>query len=330
MIDLATRTRLEVEFCSKLDYVIDHLVREDFPAQEVETFINVVRYFLKYEDIREYVVSALHDKAKELSKLFLVIDRGLFFSFRKFVGILVSLDDPEVIEMLETNFAKEKNLENFFILIEEELKQGKSSANCEKLFISLMTLHNYELQTVDQFLAATQRDRVYLVHKLIENKSFSALRKFVEEVGQRDVLGLKTIVPAFIEKYDDKINSNYMEMIRIVVTYDSSFTDELLSVSKWDLRFLFEKYILSSSTGNQPLLKNYCDYLLDRNKEQFLDFEKRFLESAEGFDIVRYSTNVPFSSKRLILRRLVEGKEEQHLVEFIKKFPEYQNLLPML
>ena len=330
MIDIATRTRLEVEFCGKLDYVIDQLVREDFPEQEVETFVNLVKFFLKYNDIKQYVVAALYDKAKELSKVLLVIDKGFYFSFRKFVSILIALDDKEVMEMLETNFAKEKDLHNFFLLIEEELRQSKDTANCEKLFFSLMTLNSYELSVVDSFLKAAQRYRAYLVEKLLSNNSHTALRKMLEEIRNNDAPGLKKVVPIFVSKYDDKINSNYLEMVRIVVTYDPSFTEDMLMMSKWDLRFLFEKYILQSSVGNQPLIKNYCQYLWDKDSEWFLEFEKNFLETADGFSIVQFSTNVPFSSKRKILHRLVEGKEEQYLVEFIKKFPEYRHLLPML
>lgn len=330
MTDIAVRTRLEVEFCGKLDYVIDLLIREDFPEEEVKTFTETVKFFLKYQDIREYVVSALHDKASELAKVFLVVDKGLTISFKKFLSILIALDDPEVLEMLETNFAKDRNLTNFFLLVETERLHGKSTANCEKLFLSLITLHGMSLQQIDNFLLSLDKDRVYLATRLIENKSFVALRKYTEEVATNDVTGLKQLIPVFIEKYDDKINSNYMEMVRIAVVYDPSFTDELLSVSKWDLRFLFEKYILNSSSGNMTLLKNYCQYLVDKNGQWFSDFEKQYIETASGSDLVRFATTVSFSSKRNILRKLVESKEEENLVEFIKNFSEYRNLLPML
>ena len=330
MIDIAVRTRLEVEFCGKLDYIIDLLIREDFPEEEVKTFTETVKFFLTYQDIREFVVSALHDKATELAKVFVVIDKGMVASFKKFVSILIALDDSEVLEMLETNFAKDKNLNNFFLLVEEERLQGKSTANCEKLFLSLLTLHGMSLQQIDSFLTALAQDRVYLATRLIENKSFVALRKYTEEVATNDVAGLKQLIPVFIERYDDKINSNYMEMIRITVVHDPSFTDAMLAMSKWDLRFLFEKYILSSSTGNMSLMKNYCQYLADKDSQWFFQFEKQYIETARGTDLVRFATTVPFSSKRAILRKLVEAKEEESLVEFIKNFSEYRNLLPML
>jgi hypothetical protein len=323
------RVKLEVEFFRSIDQATRLLVKADFPEEEVENFIKVVKVFLGFQDIRSYVVSVLHDKAKEISKLYLNWHKGVQYSLRKFVAILVQLDDPEVIEMLETSFLKEKTSDNFFVLIEEKVKQGKDISNCEKMFLSSLAYNSrVDLPTVNKFLEITQRTSTFLVEQLIDNKSHIALRKYISELVILELSQLSVLVPVIIDKYDDKKHSDYLELARIIIRHDVSFADKLLLSS--DLRDLFEKYVLMSSTADLPLISNYCNYLHSKSQDLFDIFEKEYLGAASSFDIVRYSDSVPFSSKRLILRRLVEIKNETNLVEFIKKFPEYQNLLPML
>lgn len=325
----AIRNKLEVEFCKNIDTVIDRLLIDDFPKEDVESFIKTVKVFLKYQDLKGYIVDALHDKAVYIAKLHLAVDKGLGYSYRKFLATLISLDDPEVMEMIETNFLKEKTIDNFLILIEEKLKQQKDISNCENLFVSLLPYSYMDLETLNKFLTTTKKDSIFLVEKLLENKSYPALRKYIDEVAAQEPTKLKTLVPILIAKYD-KSDSNYLELIRTIINHDVSFINALLFPLPFDLRASFEKYILTSSVGNHVLIKNYSNFLLVSNQDWFDSFEREYLNSALSSDIVKYSINVPFSSKRLILRRLVELKIESSLVEFIKIFPEFRNLLPML
>ena len=329
MINMHERTKLELEFCHGLDHAMNWLVREDFPESDVEAFIIAVKKYLEYPNIRDYVKAALYDKTRELSKIFSVIDKGIYYSYRKFIAILISLNEPEIVEMLETSFVKEKNLDNFFILIEEEVKQNKNIANCEKLFISLMTLQNYELSIIDRFLQAINKNRTYLVTKLIELKSYSTLRKYIEELAITDAPSFKNLVPIIIEKYEDRIGSHYLDLIKIIVTYSTEFTDRLLLSQ--NLNRMFEKHILSGYI-KMSLIRNYSQYLLSKNELRFYIFEKTFLDHANSDELVEYAEHIPYSNKRLVLRRLIELKDsdEESLVDFIRKFPEYENLLPLL
>lgn len=331
-MNLAERAILEVEFCNKLHYAIDQLIRHDFVEEDVNQFVKSVKTFLTYPDIKDYVKTALYDKANEISKIFLVIDKGLFYSYKKFISILISLDDSEMIEMLETNFAKEKKLDNFFLLIEEKINQNKDISNCENLFLSLMTLHNFRLEYVDRFIAAIRKDRDYIVCKLIETKSYSTLRKYLEELAISDIESFKPLIPVVIKNYDDRIGTHYLDLVKTIVTYSNDFTDKLLITRNWNLRRIFEKHILSNATRSQALIKNYANYLASKNESWLTTFEKSFLEVALSEDIVIFANNVPLSNKRLVLQRLVELKEidESSLVVFIRKFPEYENLLPLL
>ena len=331
-MNFAERAILEVEFCNKLHHAIDQLIRHDFIEEDVKQFIKSVKTFLTYPDIKDYVKSALYDKAHDLSKIFLVIDKGLYYSYKKFIAILISIDDPEVIEMLETNFAKEKKLDNFFLWIEEKRNQNKDISNCENLFLSLMTLHNFRLEYVDRFIIAIKKDRPYVVSKLIETKSYSTLRKYLEELAIFDIESFKPLIPVVIEKYDDRLGTHYLDLVKTIITYCNDFTDKLLMTRNWNLRRIFEKHILSNSTRSEELIKNYSNYLSSKSPNWLATFEKSFLETALSEDIVNFANNVPQSNKRLVLQRLVELKEidEDSLVVFIRKFPEYENLLPLL
>lgn len=323
------RALLEIEFCNKLHVAIDQLIRNDFPEEDVLNFIKSVKTFLQYKDIKEYVKSVLYDKAREISNIFLVIDKGFFFSYRKFISILLSLNDTEVQEMLETNFAKEAKLKNFFILIEEEIKQNKDISNCENLFLSLMTLHSYTAKTIDEFAIAIQKDRAYILKKLIENQSFSTVKKYIEELIISDFESIHTIVPIVIERCYH-MSSHYMDLCKIIITHSSIYTEQLLSAPI--MRVAFQNLILDHHHDNNVLIKNYALFLLNKNTKQFAKFEELFLEVASSTSMVEFATEIPFSNKRLILQRLVDLKnvDEESLVVFIKKFPEYKNLLPML
>lgn len=332
-MNLADQTLLEVDFYNKLNFSIDQFIRNDFIESDVENFIQTVKTFLTHPEIKDYVKTALYNKANEISKIFVVIDKGLHYSYKKLIAILISLDETELTEMLETNFAKEKKLDNFFLLIEEKVNQNKSVSNCENLFLSLMTLHNFQLEYVERFINAIRKDREYIVSKLIENKSHSTLRKYLEELAAENPGSLKSLIPIIIEKYDDHIlHTHYLDLVKTIITYSNDFTDKLLINHDWNLRYIFEKYLLTLSIFPPNLIKNYSHYLISKKEAWFNDFEKSFLEIAKSEDIVDFANNVPHSNKRLILQRLVDLKEidEDSLVVFIRNFPEYENLLPLL
>jgi hypothetical protein len=83
------------------------------------------------------------------------------------------------------------------------------------------------------------------------------------------------------------------------------------------------------------LIVGYCIYLTLNNQKEFERFEKEFISIAKPEQLLTYSRYVLNSSRRKILRRLVDlktedSRNEKHLVSFIQYFPEFGSLLPML
>ena len=97
-----------------------------------------------------------------------------------------------------------------------------------------------------------------------------------------------------------------------------------ISISILESVIIDEKRILA--------IKHYCEYIYNKNPDIFFYFENKLLSSNNIIPItlLEYVNVVSFSSKRIVLKKLVQLGAEKELVLFIKKFPEYQNLLPML
>ena len=59
-----------------------------------------------------------------------------------------------------------------------------------------------------------------------------------------------------------------------------------------------------------------------------------FLSKCPAWSLTAYATDFTGSNKRKILSRLIEIAKvdfrEDYLMQFINKFPQYKNLLPML
>lgn len=325
------RTSIEINFFTFLNKGIDQLVRDNFLEQDVLEFVSSMKTFLKFEDIKDFVKESLYDKTIQLSSVIHIAEETWTYSHRKFIALLILLDNDELMEMLETNFVKERRLNNFFILIEEKLKQNKSVENCETLFLSLMTIKSFiNVHVVDMYLQAICRDRSYMVQKLITTKSYSALRRYISEISETDINCLEMLIPVIVERYYDRLNSHYLDLVATILTYSKEFTAHLLPSR--NLEKMFEQYCSSSIPMPIRAITNYALYLSNKNKALFDKFETAFVEYAAPLNIVSFASDVPGSNKRKLLNKLIESREthESSLVMFIKQFPEFENLLPML
>lgn len=77
------------------------------------------------------------------------------------------------------------------------------------------------------------------------------------------------------------------------------------------------------------LLEEMVKQKIDTGSAEFIFME---LISVHKYDIeviIRYLNIIP-NSKRKVLIHLIDLKQENALVEFIKNFPEFDSLLPML
>ena len=139
------------------------------------------------------------------------------------------------------------------------------------------------------------------------------------------------IVPSVIENYIGD-RTHYMGITMSVAECGADFLKELLhdNAHIGECEEYFGKYLVSNHAHNILLIKHFMAYLEINNPTAIPSLEESFLKDIGVDTIYRYGIEVPISNKRKVLISLIELKNEKYLVEFIKKFPAYQSLMPML
>lgn len=333
-MDLATRTQLEIEFANKIDLIVDQLVYSNFSDEDIVVFTNSVKTFMGYVDLKQFIIDLLYDKVCEAAKIIKPHDQARFLSYRKLIRVILDLGDQELIESLETYLAKHKCSDHFFVFLEEKIARGLSTEHSELVFIDLIHTQEIDLKFVNKFLSIIQKDQSYLIKHLLTSNldkvQSHSLTRFISELLHHELDSIGTHVVPTLVKYHNSNIENYLSIISSIISYTPAHTHTLLEDSKWKCNFQLWKYIINGYTFNTSLVKNYCLYLQEYFPDKLEDFENEFLENADPDHIVNYALQITSSKKRKVLRRLIELKSEKWLVVFIKKFPEYKSLLPML
>lgn len=338
MIDLKDRAELEVKLAKNLDFVVDQLVDSNFSDEDIVIFTDTVKTALKYQDLKQFIVDTLHDKIIEVSKIIKIHDKIRFQSFKKLIQIIFDLGDEELIDSLETYLARNRKPYHLFIFIEEKIARGASIEKTEQNFIDLMGINDYNAGMVDNFLSIVKKDKTYFIQLLLNQdldssigkNRFVILKRYLRDLLETSVESVgEHVIPVFINRLEGHL-PKYLELVREIVERTSIYTHILLKNDKFNCQSGFEVYMLAGYTYNMGLILNYFKYLAEHNPDGLNRVEDLFLGIADSSHIVDYAIIVPTSKKRKVLKRLIELKEENQLVEFIENFPEYKSLLPML
>jgi hypothetical protein len=338
LTDLGTRAQLEVQFAQKIDFIIDQLVYSEFSEEDISTFTETVKTFLKFIDLKQYILDALYDKVKEVANVIKPHDESRYASFQKLLRVVVQLDDQDLIDTLESFFLKDRKIKSFFLLLQEKVSLGRDIKQSEKLFLSaLNTYYNLDLDIINEYLEIVGQDKSYMVRRLMDKKmaTHAALAKYTTSVSLSDKEGTEQhLVPVIVQEFDGDIQ-HYMSLCRIVITHRPEHASVMLRGTKYDVRDRFSDFVVKNHLDDTMLIASYCIYLTLNNPEEFERFEKEFISKAKPEQLLTYSRYVLNSNRRKILRRLVDlktedSRNEKHLVSFIQYFPEFGALLPML
>ena len=333
-----TRAQLEVQFAKKIDLIIDQLVYSEFSEEDINTFTETVKTFLKFIDLRQYILDALYDKVKETANVIKPHDVTRYSSFQKLLRVVIKLEDQDLIDTLESFFLKDRKIKPFFLLLQEQISLGKDIKQSEMLFLSaLNTYYNIDLDIINEYLGIIGQDKSYMVRRLMDKKIVvhNALAKYVAAVSLADKEATEQhLVPVIVQEFDGDATS-YMSLCGIIITHRPEFADVLLRGNKHDVRDRFSAFVVRNHLNDIMLIVGYCIYLTLNNQKEFERFEKEFISIAKPEQLLTYSRYVLNSSRRKILRRLVDlktedSRNEKHLVSFIQYFPEFGSLLPML
>ena len=131
-------------------------------------------------NLRRYVWLILEDKVQDI---LCTIRRTV--TYRNLIAFLLKLNDDELTDALETFVAKEKDPAGFLLLLEEEVKAGIDTNRATDLFVSLILIHQYSIDTIKQFLSIVSPDRRGIVSrkilkKLVESKQERFLVDFIK------------------------------------------------------------------------------------------------------------------------------------------------------
>src|ERR1035441_4520768 len=143
-----TRAQLEVQFAKKIDLIIDQLVYSEFSEEDINTFTETVKTFLKFIDLRQYILDALYDKVKETANVIKPHDVTRYSSFQKLLRVVIKLEDQDLIDTLESFFLKDRKIKPFFLLLQEQISLGKDIKQSEKLFLSALNTYRSEERRV--------------------------------------------------------------------------------------------------------------------------------------------------------------------------------------
>lgn len=272
-----------------------------------------------------FILTSLVHQAKEMSQG--NSDKNLN-KFRKTLKILLKFKSDKVLFYLETHLLKNKSLPEFFILLEELTFLKKDTSVLEDSFIKLINLSNFDYISVEKFLNIISKDRTWLINKLLYFSLFEDIRHQINEVAIHDLQELNNIVQCIIEKAPHINEIQYNNLLISILNHSDEFTEILLRHKNLNIQLLETNIIF---TQKNSIIKNYSNYLFNKNKDSFIFFERKFINHTQyPLLLLEYANTVNFSSKRLILKKLTNLQAEKELVRFIKMFPEYNNLIPLL
>jgi hypothetical protein len=334
---ISEKERQLQEASQEIDTLIDKLIDTNFLDKDIVLFGNTMRRLRNISGIQRYLLAVLYDKIGETYLRVRPTDEIINASYRKLLSIVISIDDSEIIDYMETYFLKDRNPNYFFILLEEKIKQNKSISNAETLFISLIAINQMKVKDIHKFLSIIEKGPDYLVNKFLQGKAYYALRYYIkilsfEKLDSSITNTLDPIVSQII-KFSYSEPSPYISLVTEILNISNKYTHQLLDNDLIDLD-KFCTMVVSNNIYQINIIKHLSEYLSEYYIDKLDDFEKSILSTADGAILVTYSIVVPTSNKRKILKRLVEMREsrieEENLVEFIRHFPEYKSLLLIL
>ena len=243
--------------------------------------------------------------------------------FRQLIQVIVSISESSLIEALATFFLKGNDPSYYFILLEEMVKKKCNTDVVEHIFLSLISASGYDLIRITEFLKILGKNSSYLTSALLNSKLYPSLRRYISLLDRKELQD--TVIPLIVKDYDG-VPEKYLGIVLEALCISEKVIRPLLI--NYEERFT--EFLLNAHAYNIPALRNYLGYLAEYNPQAIFAFENELLDSDKEYLIRQYALHLPLNNKRKILRILITTKQEATLVEFIKKYPEFESLLPML
>jgi|ERR1700722_3561884 len=321
----------EIKLIKQIDVVLEKLFSSEFSDKDIDIFTETMKIFLRYTDLKHYILDTLYEQIKHATH-----DTLKAFRMRNILRAILKLEDQNLINIIETFFLKDKKINLFFILLQEKISLQQDIKYSEKQFLSaLNTYYDINLEIVNEYLQIIGKDKKYFVRRLMDDKIavHTALSRFIKSICILDAESLrKDVVPVLVQEFVGNTQL-YMSLCRIIVSQYTEFTKTLLE-NRCDIKN-FSTFVLDYGINDTMLIKNYCEYLTNYDINELENFENSYILRANPDSLIAYARFIDNSNKRKVLRRLIslkseDSRKEKHLVYFIEYFPEFSSLLPML
>jgi hypothetical protein len=326
--------RAAENYHKKLDNLYDRIIKGENCSSETKTLVIKIID----EQMKNILDVSISSKAHNLFKLVFPSSKEKHSSFRKFIRFLILLDNKDVYDAIETHYVSESNLGPFTIVLEEFIAAGKETTSLIDAFIYLIDKKTEKIESVEKVLSIINKDLSFVVSKLIEARNFNGLNYLTQIVFKDEQNKEFGIQFASIVKDNKKIfdrfpdNTYTLAAAYLMALNQNSFNVLLDDETDLEIR----KFIINNNdifTYSIPLIKNYSIFSDEKN---FLSFEKEFIEKNDNsYFLLNYAKSVERSDKRLVLNKLLglsrkNSLTETYLIEFLKHFPQYKNLLLMI
>lgn len=316
----------EETYILKYEILFSSLIENNFSYINENAFITFIKDSLKNVELKDFIISSLIDKIKIIQKVILPTDKIPLYTYNQFVRSLCKLKSYDVINSLESYLIKNNEIESFFILLQEKINYNLDIESTIDSFCYVITKLQYKYSTLNKFLKIISKDHKFLVSIYLQGGQFFNLKTYITTIATEDVNCLDNIIPIIIDSFqeDDKL---YYDLMETILYYTNKYFGQMIknySVSD------FEDNLQLSSGLHYNIAINYCRYLLTINEKAFKTFESDFLNKTTALSVYNYSVNFELADQRQSLLRLLSFEDNSYAILFIKRFPKYKNLMPML
>jgi hypothetical protein len=327
---MANKAETETNFIKDIDDLISGIGHLNLSDEDYLNLNNALLTFLKFTDLKGYLIDALFQESKKLSKF-------NDYSFLKISKVIIRLGDTELLHALQTYLISQKLVERFLILLQQMVKQRADTTNAERLFMSVISIDQVSILLIEKYLQILSKDNIDFVKDLLKEKYYYGLQYYLKTMRVREEKQLQHhIIPTILQNFDGDI-SFYLALAMDIIGVDDRHAEQLINTNnpiiKNCQKELFEA-VIDHRLNEFKVVKNYSTYLYRTSTELLADFEDCYCQKMPTYSLLYYGTSIYFSDKRKILSRLLELKnidgDNRYVMDFIKNFPQYKQLLPML
>ena len=318
----------ETDLIKRLDILLTQVSTVEWTEEEISNLANALKTFLKFSDLGNYVFDTLLFEAQKVVRSF----NPFHDTYLKISKLLVAINNNELLNAFQTFLIKYHKPTYFLVLLQEMIKSNTNVDAAKKLFLSSLSSQTTEI--TQKYLETINQTPEDLTKELLSHSFHRPLRNYIGGSLDRQLKNTQ-IIPIILSNYQGN-EADYFLLSETIIVIDEQYIDVLMNNNHTIGKCIdqFSNYILNREHINITIICSFGRYLEQHYPEKLSDFEDMFLSKCPAWLLTTYAIRFVGSNKRKVLSCLIEVSKvdfrQDYLMQFIKKFPQYQNLLPML